>query len=48
MEQVQTTGSKAMSRAERIIVGFIVVSATFCAGLILAYLVMFDARGVLN
>ena len=33
--------------AERIMVGFIVGAASECVGLISAYLVMFDAGGIL-
>lgn len=32
--------------AERVIVGFIVVAASLCVGLITLYLCMFDGRGL--
>ena len=39
---------QSMGTAERLIVGFIVVAASLCVGLITVYLCMFDARGILN
>lgn len=34
-------------RAERFVMGFIVVAATLCVGMIVTYLLMFEARGLL-
>ncbi len=42
MQDTQSTQPKA----ERLIVGFIITAASISVGLITAYLVMFDARGM--
>ena len=39
---------RAQETAERVMTGFIVFAATVCVGLITAYLVMFDGRGLIH
>jgi hypothetical protein len=42
----EQTGTPSQ-RAERFVMGFIVVAATLCVGMIMTYLLMFEARGLL-
>ncbi|MCX7719075.1 MAG: hypothetical protein N2111_11840 [Candidatus Sumerlaeaceae bacterium] len=42
----QQTGTPSQ-KAERFVMGFIVVAATLCVGMIVTYLLMFDARGLM-
>lgn len=45
---VQKGDAAPMQSAERLIIGFIVVTASLCVGLIALYLCMFDVRGLLQ